>query len=68
MSILYFQSDVMQLTDDSTKLKLFMDVLDGAKATVSFHGIKYFFVLDVLSFLVFISLSYLVTVLCLFVF
>uniref|UniRef100_A0A4W6BV08 Nucleoporin NUP188 n=1 Tax=Lates calcarifer TaxID=8187 RepID=A0A4W6BV08_LATCA len=28
-------SDVMQLTDDSTKLKLFMDVLDGAKATLT---------------------------------
>lgn len=33
--VLCFQSDVMQLTDDSTKLKLFMDVLDGAKAAVS---------------------------------
>ncbi|XP_034565151.1 nucleoporin NUP188 homolog [Notolabrus celidotus] len=28
-------SDVMQLTDDSTKLKLFMDVLDGTKATLT---------------------------------
>lgn len=33
--ILCFQSDVMHLTDDSTKLKLFMDVLDGTKAAVS---------------------------------
>lgn len=35
VSILCFQSDVMHLTDDSTKLKLFMDVLDGTKAAVS---------------------------------
>ncbi|KAG7499100.1 nucleoporin NUP188-like [Solea senegalensis] len=28
-------SDVMQLTDDSTKLKLFIDVLDGAKAALT---------------------------------
>uniref|UniRef100_A0A3P8U0F7 Nucleoporin NUP188 n=1 Tax=Amphiprion percula TaxID=161767 RepID=A0A3P8U0F7_AMPPE len=28
-------SDVMQLTEDSTKLKLFMDVLDGTKATLT---------------------------------
>lgn len=33
--ILCFQSDVMHLMDDSTKLKLFMDVLDGTKAAVS---------------------------------
>lgn len=35
MCVLCLQSDVMQLTDDSTKLKLFMDVLDGTKAAVS---------------------------------
>ena len=29
------QSDVMQLTEESVKLKLFMDVLDGTKAAVS---------------------------------
>lgn len=29
-----FQSDVMHLSDDATKLKLFMDVLDGTKAAV----------------------------------
>lgn len=29
----------MHLTEDSTKLKLFMDVLDGTKAAVS-HNIK----------------------------
>lgn len=34
--ILFFQSEVMQLTDGSTKLKLFMDVLDGTKAAVSY--------------------------------
>ncbi|XP_022054283.2 nucleoporin NUP188 [Acanthochromis polyacanthus] len=28
-------SEVMQLTEDSTKLKLFMDVLDGTKATLT---------------------------------
>ncbi|KAG7241201.1 hypothetical protein INR49_025944 [Caranx melampygus] len=28
-------SDVMQLTDEATKLKLFMDVLDGTKATLT---------------------------------
>ncbi|KAM9841472.1 nucleoporin NUP188 [Aulostomus maculatus] len=28
-------ADVMQLTDDSTKLKLFMDVLDGTKAALT---------------------------------
>lgn len=33
-----FQSNVMQLTDDSTKLKLFMDVLNGTKATVSHYA------------------------------
>ena len=30
----------MQLTEDSTKLKLFMDVLDGTKAAVSHHDLK----------------------------
>ena len=39
--ILCFQSDVMQVTDDSTKLKLFMDVLDGTKAAVSHRAIPY---------------------------
>lgn len=29
-----FQSDVMHLSDDATKLKLFMDVLDGTNAAV----------------------------------
>ncbi|XP_010783816.1 nucleoporin NUP188 homolog, partial [Notothenia coriiceps] len=33
--ILCSQSDVMQLTEDSTKLKLFMDVLDGTKAALT---------------------------------
>lgn len=33
----------MHLTEDSTKLKLFMDVLDGTKAAVS-RGLKLFFV------------------------
>lgn len=42
----------MHLTEDSTKLKLFMDVLDGAKAAVSHHGITYFLVIYVVSFLV----------------
>lgn len=37
-----FQSDVMQLTEDSTKLKLFMDVLDGTKAAVSRHSVTHF--------------------------
>lgn len=32
---LFSQSDVMQLTDNQTKLKLFMDVLDATKAAVS---------------------------------
>lgn len=32
----------MQVTDDTTKLKLFMDVLDGAKAAVSHHGKTHF--------------------------
>uniref|UniRef100_A0A3B3ZM43 Nucleoporin NUP188 n=1 Tax=Periophthalmus magnuspinnatus TaxID=409849 RepID=A0A3B3ZM43_9GOBI len=30
-------SEVMHLTEDSTKLKLFMDVLDGAKAALTTH-------------------------------
>lgn len=38
----FFQSDVMQLTEDSTKLKLFMDVLDGTKAAVSRHSVTHF--------------------------
>lgn len=50
--IFCFQSDVMHLTEDSTRLKLFMDVLDGAKAAVSHHGITYFLVIYVVSFLV----------------
>lgn len=33
----------MQLTDEATKLKLFMDVLDGTKATVRFHGKTFIF-------------------------
>lgn len=32
----------MQLTEDSTKLKLFMDVLDGTKAAVSRHSVTHF--------------------------
>lgn len=31
------QADVMHLADDSTKMKLFMDVLDGTKAVVSYE-------------------------------
>lgn len=31
----WLQSDVMQLKEDSARLKLFMDVLDGTKAAVS---------------------------------
>ena len=50
--ILCFQSDVMQLTEDTTKLKLFMDVLDGTKAAVSHHGRTYFpFLISHLSFM-----------------
>ena len=41
----------MQLTEDSTKLKLFMDVLDGTKAAVSFHGTNYVLVINVFSLL-----------------
>lgn len=40
--VLFFQSDVMHLTEDSTKLTLFMDVLDGTKAAVSYRSMKYF--------------------------
>lgn len=49
--ICYFQSDVMHLTEDATKLKLFMDVLDGTKAAVRHHGITFFLVIYVVSFL-----------------
>uniref|UniRef100_A0A8C4IDR4 Nucleoporin NUP188 n=1 Tax=Dicentrarchus labrax TaxID=13489 RepID=A0A8C4IDR4_DICLA len=45
-------SDVMQLTDDSTKLKLFMDVLDETKAAVSYHNVPYSPAIYVFSFLV----------------
>lgn len=38
MCVLRLQSDVMHLGDDVTKLKLFMDVLDGTKAAVSSHN------------------------------
>lgn len=43
MYLVCFQSDVMHLTDDSTKLKLFMDVLDGTKAAVSPHNITHLY-------------------------
>lgn len=33
----------MHLTDDVTKLKLFMDVLDGTKAAVSSHNIPHLY-------------------------
>lgn len=38
MCVVHLQSDVMHLADDVTKLKLFMDVLDGTKAAVSSHN------------------------------
>lgn len=40
--MLCFQSDVMQLTEESTKLMLFTDVLDGTKAAVSYQSGKHF--------------------------
>lgn len=36
--VVRLQSDVMHLADDVTKLKLFMDVLDGTKAAVGSHN------------------------------
>lgn len=36
----------MQLTEDSTKLKLFMDVLDGAKAAVGYRIKTHFVCFD----------------------
>ncbi len=48
----------MQLTEDSTKLKLFMDVLDGAKAAVSHHCVTHFAVIYGFSFLVLLPLYF----------
>lgn len=43
MRIPRFQAEVMHLTDDVTKLKLFMDVLDGTKAAVRFHSVTHLY-------------------------
>lgn len=38
----------MHLTEDATKLKLFMDVLDDTKAAVRHHGITFILILWIL--------------------